>query len=220
MDANLIGRLASDLDGSFEALVLAHQDRLYTIALRVLGDPRDAEEAAQDAFVRAYRALATYDRGRIRELQLRAWLTTIVVNVCRNRVRRRVLASVPLDGPAGDADAGSPAATLPATDPRTEPDTAALRHEGAARWAALVVALPDRYRTPIVLRHVDGMSYDEMATVLGRPEGTLKAQVHRGLALLRQAFEREHADAPAHRSTTQDHHNAGLDRIHAEEMTA
>ena len=64
------------------------------------------------------------------------------------------------------------------------------RREGAARWAGLVASLPERYRTPIVLRHVDGLPYDEMSAVLGRPEGTLKAQVHRGLALLRDAYER------------------------------
>ncbi len=88
-DEPLIAALADDLDGSFEALVLAHQDRLYSIALRMLGDPRDAEEAAQDAFVRAYRALAGYDAARIRELRLRPWLATIVLNLCRSRLTRR-----------------------------------------------------------------------------------------------------------------------------------
>ena len=87
-DDTLTVGLAVDLDGSFESLVLAHQDRLYSIALRVLGNPADAEEAAQDAFVRAYRALAGYDAGRIRELRLRAWLATIVLNVCRSRRTR------------------------------------------------------------------------------------------------------------------------------------
>ena len=64
-DDRLTADLADDLDGAFEALVLAHQDRLYTIALRMLGDVGDAEEAAQDALVRAYRALAGYERSRI-----------------------------------------------------------------------------------------------------------------------------------------------------------
>ena len=78
-DEPLIAALADDLDASFEGLVLAHQDRVYSIALRMLGDPRDAEEAAQDALVRAYRALAGYDAARIRELRLRPWLATIVL---------------------------------------------------------------------------------------------------------------------------------------------
>ena len=92
-DTALINALADDLDGSFEALVLAHQDRVYSIALRLLGDPPDAEEAAQDAFVRAYRALAGYDADRIRELRLRPWLATIVLNLCRTRLARRPEAS-------------------------------------------------------------------------------------------------------------------------------
>ena len=67
-DDRLIADLADDLDRAFDAVVVAHQDRLYTIALRMLGDAGDAEEAAQDALVRAYRALASYDRARIAEL--------------------------------------------------------------------------------------------------------------------------------------------------------
>src|SRR3954447_3411567 len=95
-DTELTERLARDLDGAFELLVRLHVDRCHSIALRVLGDPHDAEEVAQDALVRAYRALAGYDGARIRELRLRPWLATIVVNLCRNRVRRQVLRTTPL----------------------------------------------------------------------------------------------------------------------------
>ena len=69
------------------------------------------------------------------------------------------------------------------------PHELAARREVATEWAARVTNLPDRYRAAVVLRHVDGLSYQEMSEVLGRPEGTVKAQVHRGLALLRVAFE-------------------------------
>jgi RNA polymerase sigma factor (sigma-70 family) len=193
MSANLTADLAADVDAAFERVVLAHQDRLFTIALRLLGDASDAEEVAQDAFVRAYRAIATYDAQRILDLQLRPWLTTIVVNLCRNRGRRRVPQLVAIDRPASDREgAQAPAERLAATDPSGDPDESAVRRESARIWGALVASLPDRYRTPIVLRHVDGLSYQEMSTVLGRPEGTLKAQVHRGLVQLRDAFERLH----------------------------
>ena len=185
----LAAGLARDLDGSFEGLVLAHQDRLYTLALRFLGNPSDAEEAAQDAFVRAYRALASYGPDRIRDLQLKAWLATIVLNVCRNRVRRRQATVVPLDQPE-TAGTGTPADKLESTDLRSIPHDTALRREGVTMWARLIAELPERYRSPILLRHVDGLSYEEMAHALDRPEGTLKAQVHRGLALLRTAAER------------------------------
>jgi RNA polymerase sigma-70 factor (ECF subfamily) len=88
-DDRLLDELAADLDAAFERVVDAHADRLYTIALRMLGDAGDAEEAAQDALVRAYRALAGYDATRIRELRLRPWLATIVLNLCRSRGARR-----------------------------------------------------------------------------------------------------------------------------------
>jgi len=175
-DADLAAELASDLDAAFERLVLIHQDRLYTIAIRLLRDPRDAEEVAQDALVRAYRAIASYDPDRVRALALRGWLATIVVNLARNRSRRR------------------PAPTSALPEDRAEPDAASLPHEASVvaashrAWAELLAGLPYRYRLPVVLRHVDGLSFAEMSEVLKRPEGTLKAQVHRGLALLRTAY--------------------------------
>lgn len=195
-DDDLAARLATDLDGSFEPLVQAHQDRLYSIALRLTGDPRDAEEIAQDAFVRAYRALASYPAERIRELHLRPWLATIAVNLSRNRRRRAAerLPPMPIEG----LRAGGPDALEPAAPDDSRPDAAHDRRAARERWATLVAGLPERYRIPVVLRHVDDLSYAEMAEVLGRPEGTLKAQVHRGLALLRaaaEAIEREELTA-------------------------
>jgi len=179
-DSELTERLARDLDGSFELLVRTHVDRCYTIALRVLGNPHDAEEVAQDALVRAHRALAGYDPQRIRELRLRAWLATIVVNLCRNRVRRHPLPTTPL---APLVETGHE----PRADGSTDPAALALAGADRERLAALLATLPDRYRIPIVLRHVDDLSYAELAEVLGRPEGTLKSQVSRGLAMLRAA---------------------------------
>jgi RNA polymerase sigma-70 factor (ECF subfamily) len=184
-DAGLVGRLALDLDGAFPALVEQHQDRLFTIAARFLGNRSDAEEATQDGLVRAYRALSTYPAERIRELRLRPWLATIVLNVCRNRTRIRRVATTEL-------------AFEPAAEPATDPFT---RRHAKDTWAAILATLPPAQRSAIVLRHVDGMSYAEMAEALGRPEGTLKAQVHRGLAALRTAFlaaeRREHEEMTA-----------------------
>jgi RNA polymerase sigma-70 factor (ECF subfamily) len=179
-DTELTERLAHDLDGSFETLVRAHVDRCHAIALRVLGNPHDAEEVAQDALVRAYRALEGYPPERIRELRLRPWLATIVVNLARNRVRRHALPSTPL-GPLLEAG------IEPAAGETSDPAAVAAQVAGLEHLGALLAALPERYRVPIVLRHVDDLSYAELAEVLGRPEGTLKAQVHRGLALLRAA---------------------------------
>jgi RNA polymerase sigma-70 factor, ECF subfamily len=185
-DEALARRLAHDLDGSFEAVVLAHQDRLYTIAHRFLGNGHDAEEVAQDALVRAYRALAGYDADRIRRLRLRPWLATIVLNLCRNHsARSAARGTLSLDRESPDGGA----LPEPVADPATGPAASLDRREARRRWAALVVQLPPAYRAAVVLRHVDGLSYPELAIALDRPEGTVKAQVHRGLALLRTAFE-------------------------------
>ncbi len=188
-DRRLLIGLARDLDGTFEALVLTHQDRCYSIALRMLGDPGAAEEAAQDALVRAYRALAGYDSTRIHDLRLRPWLATIVLNLCRTRLSRRVAAGRPPLSLDDDPDR----ATLPeptATDPGTSPPAVAERRAERERWASLLATLPPAYRAAVVLRHVDGLSYPDLARALDRPEGTVKAQVHRGLAMLRTALEK------------------------------
>ena len=196
-DTDLIHALATDLDGAFETLVVVHQDRLYSIALRMLGDGRDAEEAAQDALVRAYRALSSYPAERIRDLRLRPWLATIVLNLCRSRIGRRAAAG----RPALSLDAAEPGTMEPPTDERSGPAATIVRRDARRTWAGLLLTLPPAYRSAVVLRHVDGLSYPELASALDRPEGTVKAQVHRGLAQLRAAYE-------------------SAQRLHPEEMTA
>lgn len=186
-DDRLITALADDLEGAFDALVVAHQDRLYTIALRMLGDAGDAEEATQDALIRAYRALDSYDRARILELRLRPWLTTIVLNRCRSLGARRATR-----GPRPvSIDGDGPRPPEPAMPPTTAPAEIAERHAERDRWASRLAALPPACRAAVILRHVDGLSYPDAAAALGRPEGTVKAQVHRGVALLRTMIEAE-----------------------------
>jgi len=196
-DMELTALLAVDLDAAFETLVRGHTDRCHAIALRLLGRPADAEEVTQDTFLRAYRALADYPPERIRELRLRPWLAAIAVNLARNRRRRLSdrapalsLAAVPADGDLATYD--------PPAGPATSPEAVSIGHAERDRWAALLAALPEHYRLPLVLRYVDDQSYAEMSEALGRPEGTLKSQVHRGLGLLRAAWdaaEREEAIA-------------------------
>lgn len=197
-DTTLCRALARDVDGAFEALVLAHQDRLYTIALRFLGDPADAEEAAQDAFVRAHRALAGYPPERIRALALRPWLATIVLNACRNRRRslrdrRPPVSMTPL------VEAG-----FDLGDWRPSPEAVGDRHSEAVEWARRLADLSPRLRAAVVLRHVDGLSYAEIAEALGAPEGTVKAQVHRGLERLRRVLESERIQAERAAGRTRD----------------
>jgi RNA polymerase sigma-70 factor (ECF subfamily) len=179
-DTSLSRGLASDLDGSFEPLVRTYQDRLYGFALRFVGSRQDAEEATQDTFVRAYRALERYPAERRRELRLRPWLYQIALNVVRNRVRRPALVTVPVEAQLANGLASQTA---------QQPESVAERAEG---WNDLVAALgelPNRYKTAVVLRHVQGLSYAEAAEVLDQPVGTTKSDVHRGLRLLRERLE-------------------------------
>ncbi|HEY1435317.1 MAG TPA: sigma-70 family RNA polymerase sigma factor [Thermoanaerobaculia bacterium] len=177
--------LAKDLDGTFEHVVRAYQDRLFSFALRLTGRREDAEEVAQDAFVRAYRALATYPAERIRALALRAWLYQITLNVGRNRLRGKKLKVVSLDHPTLAQDGTAWEA------PDREDARPDARYEAARRrsdMASLVAALPERYRAPILLRYVEGLGIDEVARVLRQPVGTAKSNVHRGVNALREAL--------------------------------
>lgn len=155
----------------FERLVREHQDRIFALSLAMTGNRHDAEEVAQDTFLRAYRALTSYPPDRLRDLKHRAWLNRIAVNVVRNRVRGKRPRLVELNGSEPDHSSG--------------PEEDVLRKAEIDALAARVASLPVRYREAVVLRHVQELSYEEAADVLGQPVGTVKSNVHRGLTLLR-----------------------------------
>lgn len=158
-------------DRVFERLVLENQDRIYALSLAMTGNRHDAEDVAQDTFIRAYKALATYPPERIRALKQKAWLHRIAVNVVRNRVRGARPRLVELNGSEPDHATG--------------PEEDVLRKVEIDELAARVACLPMKYREAVVLRHVQDLSYAEVAEALGQPVGTVKANVHRGLKLLR-----------------------------------
>ena len=186
-DESLAAGLAADLNGSFERLVLAYQDRLYGFALRLAGNRQDAEDITQDAFVRAYRALQAYPAARRRALAVRPWLYRIALNLSRNRRRgkRPPIASLDPEGEGAGPD-------VPDVDVGRLPEPAFDRAELRRALAALVGALPPRYRVPVILRHVQGIAYREIASILGLPIGTVKGNVHRGLRLLEEDLARQH----------------------------
>lgn len=180
-EQSLPGRLAVDLDAHFEELVRTFQDRLYGFALRLTGSPPDAEDAIQDAFVRAYRALQRYPTEQVASLRLRAWLYQIALNVVRNRVRGLTVSPEPLD----DWN------TNRLKSREAEPEMTSLRGETRGELAVALRKLPERYAVAVILRHVQGLSYLEAADILQQPVGTTKSDVHRGLRLLREALEPE-----------------------------
>jgi len=172
--------LAADRDAAFPHVVRALIDGVYSGALRMTGSRADAEDVAQEAFLRAYRALGGYSPERIRELRLREWVWAIAANLCRNRERSR---------------RRRPQEALPSqaalADPAPGPEDRALAAAGGEALAAHLARLPWAQRAAVVLRHVTGLSYAEVAVALGRPIGTVKADVHRGLQRLRSLLEEE-----------------------------
>lgn len=185
-DTGLVAALAVDLERSFDRLVRAYQDRLYAFALRWSGNAQDAEEIVQDAFVRAYQALRRYSPERIGLLALKPWLYQIALNVARNRARRKRPRLVSLDGMDEEMAAGSGMEPLAAPCPL--PEAVVERAERGAELALLMRSLPERYRVAVLLRHVEGLSYPEVAAVVRLPVGTTKSNVHRGVRLLRAAL--------------------------------
>jgi RNA polymerase sigma factor (sigma-70 family) len=176
----LCERLATDVDAAFPDLVTAHQDLLFGVALRVVRDEPTAQDVAQESLVRAYRALKRYPAERIQALRLRPWLARIALNSARNEIRAR-RGSDSLDEEAAQRVAA----------PGDGPARLAERRDERRMWARLLEQLPARYRLPVALRYVDGLSYVELSEALDRPLGTVKSDVHRGTALLRAAYDAE-----------------------------
>lgn len=179
MTDDLCDQLAGDVETGFPVLVARHQDAVFGTALRCTGHWQDAEEIAQETFVRAYRSLCAWDAERIRALRPRAWLCTIAVNLMRNRARdggRRPATST-LEGVADPRD------------PAEGPESRAARAAVARALGAALATLPPSHREAVVLRHVAGLGYAEIAAVVGAPVGTVKAHVHRGLRSLAEVLD-------------------------------
>lgn len=160
---------------AFGALVTAYQGFVFNLAFRALGDAAEAEDVAQEAFVRAWLALPKF-RGQAR---FRSWLYRIVANLCYNRLPRlrRDLTEL------GDADVIDWPAEL-ITSPEAEV-------EGDERRAFLhrqIDALPESYRMLIVLRYQEDLPYEEIATILSLPLGTVKTGLFRARQRLREAL--------------------------------
>jgi len=157
----LCERLATDVDEAFPELVVANQDLVFGVALRVVRDAHAAEDVAQEAFVRAYRALRRYPNQQVRELRLRPWLARIALNAARNEIR----------GKRSEVDIEDAAAAL--RDPDDSPLRLAERNDERRMWTRLLAGLPDRYRLAVALRYIDDLSYPELAETLERPLGSV-----------------------------------------------
>lgn len=153
---------------AFADLVTRYQSAVYNMAYRMLGDPTEAEDAAQEVFVRAWNQLRTFQIDR----RFSTWLLSIASHHCIDMLRRRK-PTAPIDDVA---------LFVPSEDP--EPDELALRGEQRDMVQRLLNTLPDKYRTVTVLRYYNDLSYDEIARSTGLTESAVKTQLHRARRML------------------------------------
>ena len=171
-----LDRLRAGDAPAFEELVMTYQHRVFGVALRMLGSRAEAEEVAQEAFVRAHRALGEF-RG---DAKLSTWLYAITSRLCLNRLAsgERRLTRQGEDALLRLSDAG----------PR--PDAALERRELESALGRAIAELPEDRRIVVVLRDIEGLSYEEIAQVLELELGTVRSRLHRARADLKEKLER------------------------------
>jgi len=174
LSPGLVARASRGDQAAFSALVEHYQHEVYTAAYLLLGNAQDAEDAAQEAFLRAYRGLARY-RG---EAAFGTWLFRVAVRAAADQRRRRWRMR-------REEELGGAGPALPPVLDASPEQRAQVR-----LLLEAMAALPPARRKPLVLREVYGYQYAEMASLLGKPIGTVKAAVHRGRLAVKEALER------------------------------
>ncbi|MFQ5724397.1 MAG: RNA polymerase sigma factor [Terriglobia bacterium] len=165
---------------AFERLYHLHKGRVYSVCLRMVGNPAEAEDLTQEAFLQLFRKIHTF-RG---ESAFSTWLHRLAVNVVLMQLRRKVLPQVPLDEPVEVDDAGpGPLRELGEVDARLAGSLDRLTLEDA------VAQLPPGYRIVFVLHDVEGYEHNEIAEMLGCSIGNSKSQLHKARLRLRELIQ-------------------------------
>lgn len=161
---------------AIERLVNTHQAEVYRLALSILDDPDDAEDAAQEVFVSALRSLDSF-RG---DSSFKTWLFSIAINVCRSRYRR-------------DQSRGRLRQVLQSLFRRDQPhpESEAVRHEAESELWRAVRALDDKHRIPVILRYYHDLPVAEIAETLGIPVGTVHSRLNHARERLRARLREE-----------------------------
>jgi RNA polymerase sigma-70 factor (ECF subfamily) len=152
---------------AFSSLAQAYQTPVYNLAYRMLGSASEAEDAAQESFIRAYTRLSTYDPRR----KFSSWLLAIVSHYCIDVLRKRRIQTLPLDELPPRIELAMPAAA--------QPEQVVVRRQDAGEVQALLNVLAPNYRMPVILRYWYDMSYREIAEMMGLNEGTVKTRLYR-----------------------------------------
>ena len=171
-DAQLVERVVAGDGEAFRQLVERHQRPVYGLLLRMVRSPALAEDLAQETLIKAYRAIATFDRGR----QFSSWLFKIAHNTAIDHLRKNRPPTVPLE--TNDTERLDPLALLATSESQSPEARARGRDLGEALQEALMELRPD-YREAVLLRFQQGLPYNEIAEILDLPLGTVKTHLHR-----------------------------------------
>lgn len=185
-DLALVERCRGGDESAFAELVSRYEHKVYSLAFRMTGNHDDAQDLAQDVFVKVYHSLNRF-RG---EASFSTWLYRVASNVCLDSLRRRGRRpAVSLDA----ASVGDPSAV---GDPRPGPQAAAEANEVQAALQAAIASLSPKHRAMVVLRDVQGMSYEEVAYITGCALGTVKSRLSRARESLRGTLSRSELFQP------------------------
>ena len=181
-DRELVGRCLEGNEPAYRELVTRYRRQVYTVALRMLRRPEDAEDVTQETFVRMFKALDRYDPNR----PFAAWILTIASRLSIDQLRRRRRNPISLfqRDPGTDEEY-----VIEVEDPGPGPEVQAVHGEEQDQASALIESLPEHYRIVIMLRHVQDLSYEEIAEALQLPLGTVKARIHRAREILKGRIE-------------------------------
>ncbi|HEY2590492.1 MAG TPA: RNA polymerase sigma factor RpoE [Steroidobacteraceae bacterium] len=183
-DLSLVRRVQRGDRGAFDALVLKYQHKVVKLVMRYVRNPAEAEDVAQEAFIKAYRALPQF-RG---ESAFYTWLYRIAINTAKNAVVSRDRSPIEFDLDTQNSDeAYDMQGRL--KDSET-PEALVLTDEIRTTVNSAIDALPEDLRTAIVLRELEGLSYEEIAAAMGCPVGTVRSRIFRA----REAIDRRLRD--------------------------
>ncbi|MFZ0448135.1 MAG: sigma-70 family RNA polymerase sigma factor [Desulfatiglandaceae bacterium] len=161
---------------AFDKIMLKHKDRVFSVCYRFLGDYQEANDSAQETFVKVFSSLKRFRM----ESNFSTWLYRIAVNTCKNRLKssqfRHRKKMVPLSDP-GNGEGSNPAVTL--RDEGPTPNGLLLRKEKMMLIQKAIDSLPEKQKSVIILRDLEGLSYAEVSTITGYPLGTVKSKLAR-----------------------------------------
>lgn len=186
-DPELVERFKGGDRRAFDEIVRRYQHRVFTLALRWMGNEQVATEVSQDVFLALYRSLHNF-RG---DAKLSTWIYRVVVNHCKNRRlyrrRRKMDFHEPLEGDRNSDDDG-PKRQIAGDGPA--PDAAVHQTDAERMVREALNQLPEEQRAIIVMRDVEDMAYEEIGELLGLPRGTVKSRLHRARAHLARVLAR------------------------------